>query len=120
MPSRSIPIFRVSSTSKRKVLVDGRYVAGEVIADVAAALQNAFSFEQRAFAQAVTKSDVLGVMQGVAGVVAVDLDFLYLSGGLKALPTALLASRAHWQLDIVMPAELLTVRADGIVLTEMS
>ena len=103
-----------------KVLVDERYVVDEVIADVAAALENAFSFEQRAFAQAVTKSDVLSVMQGVAGVVAVDLDFLYLAGGPKGLPTALLASRAHWQLDVVIPAELLTVRAEGIVLTEMS
>ena len=103
-----------------KILVDERYVAEDVIADVAAALVRGFSFEQRSFGQAVTKSDVLSVMQGVDGVVAVDLDFLYLTGGPKGLPSALLASRAHWELDVVVPAELLIVHAEGIVLTEMS
>ena len=103
-----------------KVLVDTRYVAEDVLADATAALLAAFSFEQRSFGQPVAKSEVLGVIQGVDGVVAVDLDCFYPTGGPKDLPFALLASRARWQLDAIVPAEMLIVNADGIVLTEMS
>src|SRR5262249_45545387 len=103
-----------------KVLVDTRYVAEDVIADATAALLAAFSFAQRSFRHAVAKSEVLGVIQGVDGVVAVDLDCFYPTGGPKDLPFALLASRARWQLDAIVPAEMLIVNADGIVLMEMS
>jgi predicted phage baseplate assembly protein len=103
-----------------KVQVDEHFVADDVIAGVKSALATAFSFGQREFAQPVTKSEVLGVMQGVTGVVAVDLDSLYLSGGPKGLPVALLANRARWNVDVVVPAELLIIDAGGAVVTEMS
>jgi hypothetical protein len=110
----------LSFNLEAKVLVDERYVTTDVIVAVAAALEDGFSFEQRGFGQAVMKSEVLAVMQGVEGVVAVDLDALYLEGGAHALNTALPARRAYWDQGVIKPAELLTVRAEGIVLTEMT
>jgi hypothetical protein len=82
-------------------------------------MEQAFSFSLREFGQPVTTSDVLGVMQSVDGVVAIDLDALYLTGTPKALASALLASRAHWELGTVIPAALLTLRPEGLVLSEM-
>jgi predicted phage baseplate assembly protein len=102
-----------------RVLVDSHYVAKDVMARVVTAMEQVFSFEGRELGQAVTKSEVLGVMQGVEGVVAVDLDSFHPTGGPRGLPVALVSSRAHWELDTVVPATLLTVRPEGVVLTEM-
>src|SRR5690606_21890767 len=63
-------------TLEARVIVDEAHVAEDVQAAVAAALVAAFSFEARHFGQSVTTSEVLAVMQAVAGVVAVDLDRL--------------------------------------------
>lgn len=41
------------------------------------ALQTQFGFENRAFGQGVTLSEVMAVIQGVTGVVAVDVDRLH-------------------------------------------
>jgi len=103
-----------------KILVDEPYVTDEVKAAVKAALVEAFSFEQRGFGQAVMKSDVLAVMQGVEGVVAVDLDALYLNGQSGDLNDALPARRAYWDQGPIQPAELLTIHPEGVVLTEMT
>jgi predicted phage baseplate assembly protein len=103
-----------------KVLVDEQYVATDVIVSAVVELEEAFSFERRGFGQAVMKSEVLAVMQGVEGVIAVDLDALYLDGETFALNTALPARRAYWDQGVIEPAELLTVHPEGIVLTEMT
>jgi hypothetical protein len=103
-----------------KVLVDEQYVATDVIVSAVVALEEAFSFERRGFGQAVMKSEVLAVMQGVEGVIAVDLDALYFDGEAYALNTALPARRAYWDQGVIKPAELLTVHPEGIVLTEMT
>lgn len=58
------------------ILVDPRYLAEEVLADVEASLRNTFSFENRDFGQPVTAAEVLSFMQAVEGVVAVDLNRL--------------------------------------------
>jgi predicted phage baseplate assembly protein len=102
-----------------RILVDSRYTATDVMARVATAMEQAFSFDARELGQPVTKSEVLGVMQGVEGVVAVDLDSFNLTGSLRGLAVALAASRAHCEGDTVIPAILLTVRPEGVVLTEM-
>ncbi len=60
------------------ILVDPRYLAEEVLADVEASLRNTFSFENRDFGQPVTAAEVLSFMQAVGGVVAVDLNRLEL------------------------------------------
>ncbi len=65
-------------TIEADILIDPRYLAEEVLAEVEASLQNTFSFENRDFGQPVTAAEVLSFMQAVEGVVAVDLNRLEL------------------------------------------
>jgi predicted phage baseplate assembly protein len=105
-----------------KVAFDSRYLAFNVLADLEATLREAFSFERCDFGQPVTAAEVVTVIQGVKGVVAVDLDELRLvtNSGVKAegtpLATVLPAETA--QLDPktrkVMPVQLLLINPAGI------
>lgn len=115
--------FHVSA----RVLVHPRHEREVVFAAVEAALRAAFSFERRAFGQAVTAAEVLSVIQGVPGVVAADLDQLYrhlfdLAGRVSILP-ALQARWSHAQggpaagCAAILPGELLLIQS--ISLTEM-
>jgi hypothetical protein len=102
-----------------RVLVDSEYSTPDVLVAVSGALTEAFSFDQREFGQAVLKSEVLAVIQDVEGVVAVDLDALYLSTQASALSATLEAKRAVRDGATIAPAELLTVHPAGITLVEM-
>ena len=110
------PLFFNISAS---VLVDSRYIKERVLAAVTDALKQAFSFEQRSFGQAVTESEVLAVMQRVEGVIAVDLNALYLKGEPPGLKTYLEANRARQNKGLLLPADLLTFNPEGIELKEM-
>lgn len=90
---------------------------GSVAEAVRAALLEAFSFPARAFAEPVTVSGVLAVMQAVEGVVGIDLDALHLTGG-NGLEQRLPARPARLEGRTILPAELLTVNRNGITLTE--
>lgn len=109
-----------------KILVRPGYLVDQVKTAVADALKQTFAFEQRGFGQAVTKSEVLAVIQAVAGVEAADLDALYLVGQPAIVNERLLARTAHWDTAASpaghppTPAELLTISRDGITLTEMT
>lgn len=109
----------LSFNVEAKVLVDARYVAADVLAAVEAALLTFFSFNERAFAQTVTVSEVTAAMQGVEGVVAVDLDALYLTTSSRGLSQRLAAFPARWESGTIRPAQLLTINAEGILLTEL-
>jgi hypothetical protein len=108
------------------VLVDRRLIVDDVLADVAAAIELAFSFDQRAFGQPVTAAEVVEVMQGVAGVVAVDLDRLVPDAPPlppeSEQPVPLLPARPAQRLadGTIVPAELLVVNRNAIRLKEMS
>ena len=108
--------FRLSA----KLLVDERYVKEDVFEELETTLLDAFSFARRAFGQAVTAAEVIALMQGVAGVIAVDLDTLYRDGSPAVLNTILLASTARLTNITFFPAELLLVHPLGIELTEMT
>ena len=58
------------------VIVDSRYVAEAVLGATRAALLDSLSFERREFADAVDLSEIYATLQGVDGVVAVDIDRL--------------------------------------------
>jgi len=92
------------------VKVNADHIAKDVLAGVESALRASFSFEARAFGQPVTLSEVLAVMQGVAGVVAVDINKLHRSDEAEAL-NSFLPARAPQPGDDaqVLPAELLTL-----------
>lgn len=106
---------RLTFGLEARVAVDEDHVAEEILRAVEIALLDAFSFETRAFGQGVTTSEVLAAMQGVEGVVAVDLDAL---GGLDPFDVPRLPARAaRWEGGAIQPAELLLVDPEDIALT---
>lgn len=84
-----------------------------------AALLAAFDFAARGFGQGVASSEVIAVLQAVPGVQAVELDALYRSGAAPGLADFLPAQPATWDRDgdRLVPAEILLVDPDGILLT---
>jgi predicted phage baseplate assembly protein len=72
--------------SARLTLASDRVAAPQPVLDAAAsALRSAFSFHARSFGQPVHLSEVMAVIQGVAGIVAVDIDLLFRSDAAPAL-----------------------------------
>ena len=84
-----------------------------------AALLAAFSFERRRFGQAVALSEVMATLQGVPGVVGVDLDQLHrednVGGGGHQARLPAFAPRPGSAIN-VQAAELLTLAETGITL----
>ncbi|MBN1262499.1 MAG: putative baseplate assembly protein [Anaerolineae bacterium] len=93
--------------AKLKVHVD--YIRAEVLAAVEQALRSHYSFDKRAFGQSVALSELIGVIQKVAGVVAVDVDYLYRTGSPRTWRQRLVADRPKTgsELRTVAAAELL-------------
>jgi hypothetical protein len=60
-----------------KLNIDPAYLKDTVKAEVETALRARFSFDAREFGQPVVKSEVIAAIQGVEGVLAVDLDELH-------------------------------------------
>jgi predicted phage baseplate assembly protein len=107
---------------KAKIVRDARYRWTDVEAAVTAALQAALSFGRRAFAQPVTAAEVISVIQGVPGVVAVTLEQFYrLDKPEPDLGPILDAAPVRWDASDDTPqlAELLLINPLGIVLEEM-
>lgn len=65
--------FRLSANLK----IHPDYITDKVLVAVGTSLQNAFSFTERGFGQAVHYSEVVAVIQAVEGVIAVDIDKLH-------------------------------------------
>jgi hypothetical protein len=95
------------------VVVDPDYESAAVLAAVRAALTAEFSFERRAFAQSVAKSEVVAAIQRVEGVEGVDLEWLHLVGEYALLP----ARRARFSGGTIIPAQLLTLLPDQVKVT---
>ncbi len=89
------------------------YERPKVLARAEEALREHFSFERRAFGQAVTLAEVSAVAQAVPGVVAVQVTRLYRGGDadVEAGLSAPLGARAPQpgERDMVAAAELLTL-----------
>jgi hypothetical protein len=109
------------------VFTDPLLAPGTVKAAVAAALTEAFGFDARGLGQPVTASEVGAAVQRVAGVVAVTLTTLDLTGNVldalgnqqtPATRTVIPAKLARLEGAAVKPAQLLTLRAEGLALVE--
>jgi hypothetical protein len=132
--------FRVDSFIPRFFNVKARILIAEdrqqedVLKSVASVLIKEFSFESRELGQPVTKSEVVALIQSVDGVIASDIDSLYLvnerdtSTALKEeqeqpkeeeedliLPSSL----AHLENGKILGAELLMINSNGISLSMM-
>lgn len=121
--------FRIDAFTARffevgaRLWIDPRFRQESVVAAVRDALAEAFRFERRAFGQGVAASEVVAVMQGVDGVVAVDLDRLRDTGDpdRRALGKLLPARTAFVDFSApeprIAPAELLLIDADALDLS---
>ncbi|MEA2142274.1 MAG: hypothetical protein QOI64_704 [Solirubrobacteraceae bacterium] len=74
-----------------KVAADPAYEAEPVLGAVEAALRGAYAFDARGFGEPVERSKVVAAAHSVAGVVAVDIDLLYLAGAGAGLADRLAA-----------------------------
>ncbi|MDB9341163.1 MULTISPECIES: putative baseplate assembly protein [Cyanophyceae] len=101
-----------------KILIDSRREVKPVLAEIRTALQKTFSFENRDFGQSVTTSEAIAAIQNITGVIAVDLDALYLSSRAKTLESSLSAATATWdeQQSKILPAQLLLLNPKNIIL----
>jgi hypothetical protein len=111
-----------------ELLIDPRYIAEDVLAAAATIVNETFSFERRSFGQAVTAAEVITVLQGVEGVLAVDLNALYLispegstvGDPVESVPPSFLAAApARVDRGQVLKAELLLVDPAAVLLTPM-
>jgi hypothetical protein len=75
-----------------RVAVDPAYESDAVLAAVEAGLRAAYSFDVRGFTEPVHRSEIIATAHAVAGVVAVDVDRLYV-GATHGLADRLLAQR---------------------------
>jgi hypothetical protein len=120
-------IVRVDSFSRllfnleANVAVDSpRYIKENVFAGIEAALLEAFAFEKRAFGQMVTSAEVITIIQQIEGVIAVDLDTLYLSSDSAVFNTLLPAQIARVDdSGAILLAQLLLINPIGVTLGEM-
>lgn len=106
--------FRVEA----RITIDPSYVSADVLANATSELLDAFAFSRRGFGESVTKSQVLATLQEVEGVVAIDLDALYLLSATRSLETLLPARRTEFGAGGLEPAELLTLAAEDVILLE--
>jgi len=109
------------------VLVSGAYVRKDVETAITAALSAAYAFPQRTFGQPVSSAEIIAAIQDIDGVIAVDLDALYVDGAAVERNSLLTARRAQYSetaastlCGAVLPAELLLINPAGIKLKEMA
>jgi hypothetical protein len=126
---------RVAILVAATIIVDDRAIAETVLGNARMALLDAMSFERRSFGEAVDLSDVYGVLQGVTGVKAVDIDRLDLKStdpdlrlrhGLDPLKGQLqprlymLPARPGGTPSTVLPAEIAWVEVPALDVTLQS
>jgi predicted phage baseplate assembly protein len=121
--------FRVTSFQplyfnlEAKVLVASSHDAALVLSAVQDALREAFGFARRGFGQSVSAAEVVTVIHSVPGVMATDIDALFLvteSGGTGSLAAVLPALPARWNGTDIDATQLLLINPVGITLTEMT
>jgi hypothetical protein len=106
--------FRVSLA----VAVDPSRQEDDVHQAVKQALIDTFSFAERDFGQPVTAAEVMTAAQRVPGVVAVNIDLLYLT--VPSKQDALPSQPARFDGVATTRAQLLVVDPAGITLTELA
>jgi predicted phage baseplate assembly protein len=107
--------FRLSA----RVKPDPDFLPDDVMARVEEQLRETYSFDARLFGQPVHLSEVIGVIQNVRGVVAVDVSEFYRSDLAVERKTRIVAAFPLQGGDEVFPAELLTLDARPLALEVM-
>jgi predicted phage baseplate assembly protein len=65
---------------RAEIIVTPDYLADKVLKEVRATLEDAFSFDRRNLGQSIDRSQVIGLIQAVAGVETVNLTRFHLAG----------------------------------------
>ncbi|HEX6863947.1 MAG TPA: putative baseplate assembly protein, partial [Thermoanaerobaculia bacterium] len=99
-----------------QVLVDRRYRLPTVEAAIVSVLENAYSFAESRFGQILTSAEAITLIQGVAGVVSVELTAFHRTGAPARVEPQIRAEKAVDTPDGLHPAELLTIDVPGIAL----
>lgn len=110
--------FRIAA----KVRVGPGLITEKISKDVEARLRAHFSFESRKFGQSTALSEILAVIQTVAGVLAVDVDALHYSEAAPDPQPATLLTASLPRLgsaDTILAAELLTLEPAPLALGVM-
>ena len=102
-----------------KLRCDAAYERAQVLAGVEAALRRQGDFTQRALGQALHASDVVAAAHAVPGVLAVDLDFLFIAGKPVSLQQTLRAADTRVVAGQPLGAELLTLDPGPLVRLEL-
>jgi hypothetical protein len=95
-----------------KVLVDNRYRFEIVEAHIRQTLSRFFSFAGREFGQGVAASEVIQIIQSIEGIIAVDLDALYMANQSQQLQSFLPAELARWDSGTAKPAQMLLLNPE--------
>lgn len=103
---------------KGTLQLDDRYLPERVLTAVSTALLEEFSFAQREFGQGVSAAEVITLIQGIEGIIAVDLDRLYRADRPAQFNTFVAAEIAQWNSTskAITQTELLLLNAAGIEL----
>jgi|GEM_PF-6482268 len=105
--------FRTSATLR----IDPRFENELVLAAARAALLAAFSFDARALGAGVAASSVMSVLNGIAGVVSVDLDaFSDPAAGGPQLVAYIAAHKGRMEHGIFVPAQLVVADENAVAL----
>ncbi len=107
--------FRVAA----RVAVDPAYDEQSVYAAVEATLRSAFGFANRTFAAPVNASDIIAIVQGVPGVLALALDALYRADGPVRNANCTAAPASLSATGQALGAELLTLDPGPLVLGDL-
>jgi predicted phage baseplate assembly protein len=119
------PILKIFNVRAR-ILISNGFEFENVKVEVEEVLRNKFSFDARDFGQHVTISEVISVIQNVDGVLATDIDYLYLTEESPKLKKLIPSKISHWDgiEKKVVPAEILTINSvfggGGITIMEMT
>jgi hypothetical protein len=108
-------LFRLSAAVK----IDADFLAAKVLAEVETTLRLSFSFEARDFVQHVNLSEVIAIMQRVAGVVAINVKEFYGAEDTPARKPRLEAKAPRAGGESVFPAQILTLDPRPLVLEVM-
>ncbi len=98
-------LFRLVAALK----IDPTYLSEKVLQQAEQKLRDTFSFAARAFGQPVHLSEVIAVLQNVAGVMAVNVTALYRSNETPELKEHIAAAVPLPARTQVLPAEILTL-----------
>lgn len=103
-----------------KILVDSNHQFEKIKKKIVEELSQKFSFEAREFGQNVTNAEVMSVIQRIPGVIAVDVDKLYITDENQRLNEILYSTLQKSSRTKEPVVDLLTINDDGITIKEIS